>query len=195
LKNSFSRSPKLPKLPPQSTSSLLLIAVFGAAGEARKKLRFSRNPEPNFTFPNGASARSLILMGRSKRNCFRLDQKLSAIRMAGVPNCGSAEFGTGIASSGPVRFGFLISSGRRLISPGTLYPLKVDWPRVSHKRFIKPYDSHRLGKVARAPRLTHPCFHCNIRTYTALRSFPPFNTTLHRIGDEMAMKIGLKYWK
>src|ERR1700730_19099119 len=103
-KNSFNRSGKLPKLPPQSTSSRLLIGAFDAAGADRKNRRFSFSPEPNEDFVNGTSSRSIILTGRSNRNCLKLDQKSSGIRCAGVPKSGSASRETGITSSGPVRF-------------------------------------------------------------------------------------------
>src|SRR5271165_3284366 len=122
LKKSFKRSPKPPKLPPQSTSSRLFTGPLGVAGEEKKNLRFSVSPEPKEFFVNGTSARSTIFTGRSRRNCFRLDQKLSGMRSAGLPKFGNAELGTGMTSSGPVRLGRLNSSGRRLINPGTFVP-------------------------------------------------------------------------
>src|SRR5208283_4552001 len=125
LKKSLMRSVNPPKFPPQSTSRRLFTTVLGAAGAEKKNFRLSPNPEPKEFLVKGASGRSITLTGRSKRNCFRLDQKLSAIRMSGVPKFGSAELGTGITSSGPLRLGLLISSGRRLMNPGTFVPLFI----------------------------------------------------------------------
>src|SRR5271165_2689010 len=114
-KNSFKRSVKLPKLPPQSTSNFLLIGALRTFGACRKKFRFSRSPAPNDLRANGPSVCSPILTGRSNRNCFKLDQMLSGIRCSGVVNSGRAEVGIGTTSSGPLRLGLLNSSGRRLI--------------------------------------------------------------------------------
>src|SRR5271168_121753 len=118
--NSFSRSRKLPKFPPQSTSNPLLIGAFEAGGADRKNLRFSLSPEPNDDFVNGTSLRSVILTGRSTRNCLRLDQKSFGIICAGLSKSGSASRDTGITSSGPVRFGRLNSSGSKFNGPGTV---------------------------------------------------------------------------
>src|SRR5208283_980856 len=113
-KTSFRRSVKLPKFPPQSTSRRLLTTLFGAVGADRKNLRLSVSPPVLKVFRvNGASLRSITFTGASKRNCLRLDQKSSGMRWAGVPKSGNAARGTGITSSGPVRFGLLSSSGRR----------------------------------------------------------------------------------
>src|SRR6516225_613861 len=123
LKNSFRRSVKLPKLPPQSTSKRLLIGVLGVAGEEKKNLRFSETPEPKLVCVNGMPFRSTIFIGRSRRNCLRLDQKSSGMRCAGLPKLGMAPAGVGIISVGRGLFGRFSSSGIRLMKPGTLYPL------------------------------------------------------------------------
>src|ERR1700675_3557880 len=148
-KNSFNCSTKPPKLPPQSTSSRLSTGVLRTLGPERKNFRFSRRPEPKEFLVKGTSVRSMILTGRSRRNCFRLDQKSSGIRCAGVPKSGSALLGTGITSSGPERFGLLSSFGRRLIKPGTVIPSSNVDANPRHKVYLSPYDSRRLGKVAR----------------------------------------------
>src|SRR6516164_2804935 len=93
LKKSLIRLPNPPKLPPQSTSSRLLTTCLGAAGADKKNFRFSARPEPKEFFVNGTSLRSITLTGRSKRNCFRFDQKLSGIRISGVTKSGRAELG------------------------------------------------------------------------------------------------------
>src|SRR5260370_5723702 len=97
-KNSFRRSLKLPKLPPQSTSRRLLTMVLDTAGAEKKKRKFSRMPEPKVFLVKGTSLRSVILTGRSVRNCFRLDQKLSGIKCDGTPKSGNPAFGTGPTS-------------------------------------------------------------------------------------------------
>src|SRR5260370_38785997 len=84
-KNSFRRSVKLPKLPPQSTSRRLLTIVLETAGAEKKKRRLSRMPEPKVFLVKGTSLRSVILTGRSVTNCFRLDQKVSGIHVHGRP--------------------------------------------------------------------------------------------------------------
>src|ERR1700757_182414 len=122
LKKSLSRSPKPPKLPPQSTSKRLFTGRLEAGGAEKKNFRLSSIPVPKEFFVKGASARSTTLTGRSKRNCLKLDQKLSGIRMAGVPKSGNADEGTGTTSSGPVRLGLLNSLGSRSINPGTVAP-------------------------------------------------------------------------
>src|SRR5208283_3477580 len=120
-KNSFRRSVKLPKLPPQSTSRRLLTTVLETAGAEKKNRKLSRMPEPKVFLVNGTSLRSVILTGRSVRNCFRLDQKLSGIKCDGTPKSGNAAFETGIISSGPERLGRPTSSGRRLMKSCTLF--------------------------------------------------------------------------
>src|SRR6266403_53653 len=115
-KNSLMRVPKPPKFDPQATANLLFTGPFGAGPELKKSLRLSPTPAPNEVFVNGASARSRTLMGRSMKNCFRFDQKLSGIRISGLTNFGTAEEGTGIAGSEPDTLGLVISGGRRLIN-------------------------------------------------------------------------------
>ncbi len=148
-KNSFNCPMKPPKLPPQSTSRRLFMGPLRAFGADRKNLRFSPRPEPKAFLVKGTSLRSMILTGRSRRNCFRLDQKSSGIRWAGVPKSGSALFGTGIISSGPERFGLLSSFGRRFMKPGTVVPSSNVDAKPRQSVYLSPYDSRRLGKVAR----------------------------------------------
>src|SRR5580693_7074447 len=122
-KNSLMRVPKPPKLAPHATVSLLLTGPLGAGLELKKSLRLSPIPVPKDVRVNGASLRSRTLTGRSVRNCTRLDQKLSGIRMLGALNFGTAEAGTGTLGSAPVfdTLAFVISGGRRLINlPGTV---------------------------------------------------------------------------
>src|SRR6266704_337190 len=122
-KNSLMRVPKPPKFDPQATASLLLIGPLGAGRELKNSFRLSPTPVPKEVWVKGAPLRSRTLMGRSVKNCFRLDQKLSGMRMSGASNFGTAEAGTGTARSRPAAdtLGFVISGGRRLINlPGTV---------------------------------------------------------------------------
>src|ERR1700704_600903 len=123
-KNSLMRVPKPPKFEPQATASLLLTGPLTAGPELKKSFRLSPRPVPNDVLVNGASERSRTLIGRSTRNCFRFDQKLSGMRISGLANFGTTEDGTGTAGRGPPEdtFGLVISGGRRLINlPGTVY--------------------------------------------------------------------------
>src|SRR5712664_4564490 len=128
-KKSLMRVPKPPKFDPQATASLLFTGPLGAGPELKKSLRLSPTPVPKDVWVKGASFRSRTLMGRSVRNCFRLDQKLSAIRISGLTNFGTAEAGTGTAGAGPAAdtLAFVISGGKRLMNlPGTVLPLQLD---------------------------------------------------------------------
>src|SRR6267378_50972 len=123
-KKSLTRVPKPPKFDPQATASLLFTGPLGAGPELKKSLRLSPTPVPNDVCVNGASLRSRTFIGRSVRNCFRLDQKLSGMRISGLVNFGTAEDGTGTAGRGPAAdtLGLVISGGRRLMKlPGTVY--------------------------------------------------------------------------
>src|SRR5216683_5009007 len=123
-KKSLMRVPKPPKFDPQATASLLFTGLFEAGLELKNSLRFSPTPVPKDVCVKGASLRSRTLIGRSTRNCLRFDQKLSGMRIAGLANFGTAEYGTGIAGPRPAEdtFGFVISGGRRLMKlPGTVY--------------------------------------------------------------------------
>src|SRR6266478_6778733 len=115
-KNSLMRVPNPPKFDPQATANLLFTGPFGTGPELKKSLRLSPTPAPNDVFVKGASARSRTLIGRSMKNCFRFDQKLSGIRISGLTNFGTAEEGTAIAGSEPDTLGLVISGGRRLIN-------------------------------------------------------------------------------
>src|SRR5579859_2290173 len=123
-KNSFSRAPKPPKLLPQETASRLFTGPLGAGPERIKSLKFSTTPPPNAIFTNGASGRFFTFTGRSVRNCFRFDQKLSLRRILGAPNLGTAVAGTGTAGwLDEERPGFFNSAGTRLtIKPCTISP-------------------------------------------------------------------------
>src|SRR2546429_124204 len=116
-KNSLMRVPKPPKFDPQATASLLFTGPLAAGLELKKSFRLSPTPLPKEVCVKGASLRSRTLTGRSMRNCLRLDQKLSGMRMAGASNLGTAEAGTGTADSRPAAdtFGLVISGDRRLI--------------------------------------------------------------------------------
>src|SRR5580704_12980656 len=94
---SLMREPNPPKFVPHDTASRLFTGPFGTGRELKKSLKLSKTPAPNPGFTNGASARSLTLIGRSVRNCLRLDQKLSGMSRAGAPNRGTAVAGTGTA--------------------------------------------------------------------------------------------------
>jgi hypothetical protein len=68
-------------------------------------------------------------MGRSTRNCFRFDQKLSGMRISGLVNFGTAEEGTETTGSEPApdTLAFVNSGGSRLIKlPGTVYLFILD---------------------------------------------------------------------
>src|SRR5438105_4596882 len=123
-KKSLSRSPNPPKFAPQATASLLFTRPLDAGRGRKNSAKLPAIPEPKFVCVKGASLRSRTLTGRSVRNCFRLDQKLSGIRRSGFVNLGTAEDGTGIAGPRPAEdtLGFVISGGSRLINlPGTVY--------------------------------------------------------------------------
>jgi hypothetical protein len=69
------------------------------------------------------------LIGRSVRNCTRLDQNRSGIRISGRPNFGTAWDGTGTDSSGPLDapLAFFTLGGKRLINvPGTVFLVCLD---------------------------------------------------------------------
>src|SRR6267143_2939159 len=101
-KKSLTRVPKPPKFDPQATASLLFTGPLGAGREVKKSLRLSPRPVPKDVCVKGASLRSCTLTGRSVRNCFRLDQKLSGIRISGLANLGTAEDGTGTVGAAPL---------------------------------------------------------------------------------------------
>src|SRR6266849_3607377 len=128
-KNSLMRVPKPPKFDPQATASLLFTGPLGAGRELKKSFKLSPTPVPNDVCVKGASFRSRTLTGRSVRNCFRLDQKLSGIRRSGAANFGTAEYGTETAGWRPAEdtLGFVISGGNKLIKlPGTVYLFNLD---------------------------------------------------------------------
>src|ERR1700732_3102255 len=79
-KTSLMREKKPPKLEPQFTASLLLSGPLGTGRELKNSLKFSPTPPPKALRVNGASGRSTTFMGRSVKNCFRLDQKSSDTR-------------------------------------------------------------------------------------------------------------------
>src|SRR5580658_10718187 len=87
---SLMRVPNPPKFVPHETASRLFTGPLGTGRELKKSLKLSNTPVPNPGFTNGASARSRTLTGRSVKNCFRFDQKLSGISRAGEPNFGTA---------------------------------------------------------------------------------------------------------
>src|SRR3989442_13739293 len=98
--------PTPPKLAPHATSSLLFIRRLGDGPDLKNSQRLPPIPEPKDVCVKGASLRSRMLTGRSVRNCFRFDQKLSAMRISGLPNFGTALAGTGIGAVAPA-FGAL----------------------------------------------------------------------------------------
>src|SRR2546421_3191469 len=114
-KNSLMRVPKPPKFDPHATASLLFTSPLAAGLELKKSFRLSPTPLPKEVCVKGASLRSRTLTGRSMRNCLRLDQKLSGMRMSGRSNLGTAEAGTGTALSppGPGNLGVVISLDRK----------------------------------------------------------------------------------
>src|SRR2546427_6269161 len=79
-KKPLMRVPKPPKFAPQATVNLLLTGRFATGAGRRNSQRLLRSPAPNEVRVKGASLRSRTLMGRSVRNCFRLDQKSSGTR-------------------------------------------------------------------------------------------------------------------
>src|SRR5258708_27431996 len=113
-KNSLMRVPKPPKFDPQATASLLFTGPLGAGRELKNSFRLSPTPVPKDVWVKGAPLRSRTLIGRSVKNCFRLDQKLSGMRMSGASNFGTAEAGTETAGARPAvdTLGFVISGGR-----------------------------------------------------------------------------------
>src|SRR5215831_16511077 len=88
-KNSLRRVPKVPYPAPQATANLLLTGRFPPGTERKDSARFPKKPLPKLVCVNGASLRSRTLMGRSVKNCLRLDQKSSGTRIAGRPNLGT----------------------------------------------------------------------------------------------------------
>src|SRR5207245_10120934 len=98
-KKSRMRPPNPPKLAPHATSSLLFIRRLGDGPDLKNSQKLPPIPEPNDVCVKGASLRSRTLTGRAVRNCFRFDQKLSAMRISGLPKLGTALTGTGIAGA------------------------------------------------------------------------------------------------
>jgi hypothetical protein len=123
-KKSRMRPPNPPKLAPHATSSLLFIRRLGDGPDLKNSQKLPPIPEPKDVCIKGASLRSRTLAGRSVRNCFRFDQKLSAMRISGLPNLGTALAGTGIAGAAPAvgTLGLFTERGRRLIKlSGTVF--------------------------------------------------------------------------
>src|SRR5229473_4177969 len=116
-KKSLMRVPKPPKFAPQATANLLLTGRFAAGLERKNSERLLASPAPKEVCVKGASLRSRTLTGRSVKNCFKFDQKLSGMRMCGLPNFGTALAGTGIAGGEPPAgtLAFLSWGGKRSI--------------------------------------------------------------------------------
>src|ERR1700674_315807 len=158
-KKSLMRVPKPPKFDPQATASLLFTGPLGAGPELKKSLRLSPTPAPNEVFVKGASARSRTLMGRSIKNCFRFDQKLSGMRISGLTNFGTADEGTGTAGCepAPATFAFVISGGRRLISlSGTVSLLTLD---ANLRKLVHPTDKIRASSKRLRPPAADTSLH------------------------------------
>src|SRR5262249_20690707 len=85
-KKSRTRSPNPPKFAPQEAANRLLTGPFGAGREVKNSFRLSPRPPPYSLGISGDLKSPRSLTGRSNRNCFRLDQKLSGISRAGRPN-------------------------------------------------------------------------------------------------------------
>src|SRR5467141_1160850 len=151
-KKSLIRSPNPPKLAPQATASLLFTRPRDAGPLRKNSARLPATPEPKVVCVKGASLRSRTLTGRSVRNCFRFDQKLSGMRRSGFVNFGTAEDGTGTAGARPAEdtLGFVIPGGRRLIKlPGTVYLFILD---ADNLRSVYLTDKIRAGRERlRAP--------------------------------------------
>src|SRR5437016_11574590 len=123
--SSFNREPNPPNPSTQPFASLLFIGPLGTGRLLKNSLTLSQKPPPycvgiksDFTSPR-------ILTGRSNRNCFRLDQKLSGISIGGRPKFGTADDCAFEPGSSP--------SGRRgdpkfSIVPGTI-------PRLALSRY------------------------------------------------------------
>ena len=109
-KKSLSRSPNPPKFAPQATANLLFTRPLDAGPGRKNSAKLPASPEPKFVCVKGASLRSRTFTGRSVRNCFRLDQKLSGMNRSGLVNFGTAEDGTGTAGARPTAdtLGFVI---------------------------------------------------------------------------------------
>src|SRR6266446_3022200 len=145
-KNSLMRVPKPPKFDPHATASLLFTGPLGVGLELKKSFRLSPTPVPKDVCVKGAPLRSRTLTGRSVRNCFRFDQKLSGMRISGFANFGTAEYGTGTAGARPAEdtLGFVIPGGRRLIKlPGTVYLFILD---ADNLRSVYLTDKIRAGQ-------------------------------------------------
>jgi hypothetical protein len=188
-RNSFIRLPNPPKPSTHPVESLLSDWPFGARRPLKNSLTFSQKPPPysvgikdDFTSPR-------TLTGRSKRNCFRLDQKLSGISIAGRPNLGTREEDPGVvvadSAAGGRRGGPKLS-----IVPGTFPALRANLSRFAVRladRFTVTLSIDALPAYPASPsvrfppdgigctpvRLTPYSIHCNIRTYTTFRCFPP----------------------
>ena len=178
-KKSLTRSPNPPKFAPHATASLLFTRPLDAGRRRKNSARLPATPDPKVVCVKGASLRSRTLTGRSVRNCFRFDQKLSGIRISGFVNFGTAVDGTGTAGPRPAddTLGFVISGGSRLINlPGTVYLFSLD---ADSPYSVCLSDMIRAGRERlRAPwRLTPVANHCNIRGYAASRCFPPYTCT------------------
>src|ERR1051325_10183271 len=93
-KKPLMREPNPPKFVPQLTANLLLTRRFPPGVGRRDSARLPKKPAPKDVCVKGASLRSRTLMGRSVRNCLRLDQKSSGTRIFGLPNLGT--YGAGV---------------------------------------------------------------------------------------------------
>ena len=122
--NSFRRVPNPPKPSTQPVESLLFDCPFGTGRCLKNSPTFPQNPSPysegmseDFTSPR-------IFTGRSKRNCFRFDQKLSGISIGGRPNRGTGELRAAFA---PATSAFGRCDGPRLsIDPDKFPALRAD---------------------------------------------------------------------
>src|SRR5262249_38913980 len=88
-KKSLMRVPNPPKPAPHFIANLLLMGRFPPGADRRDSARLPKKPAPKEVCVNGASLLARTLMGRSVRNCLRLDQKSSGTRIAGRPNLGT----------------------------------------------------------------------------------------------------------
>ena len=121
-----------------------------AAGAEKKNFRLSFIPVPKEFFVKGTSPRSIILTGRSNKNCLRLDQKLS-----GNKDCRRAEIRQRRTRHGndffrPCALGLAQFVGKEVDKSWHLCP-SGPFRRGNGRLNVRTcrYDSRRLGKVAR----------------------------------------------
>src|SRR5579863_2184833 len=88
-KSSLTRAPKPPKPSTQPVESLLSEGPLGTGLLLKKSRKLFQKPAPYSSGIRSDFTSPWILTGRSNRNCLKLDQKSSGMRIAGRPKRGT----------------------------------------------------------------------------------------------------------